>query len=87
MYPSPSWSRYQQERRDAEKLETVENDTEELPASPHRQDATSEAVERLLQLHGFGTAPDGLQGPSKTRRPFPRDTSTTPTQPATEGAA
>lgn len=73
MYPSPSWSRYQQERRDAEKLDTVENDADDLP-SPHRQDATSEAVERLLQLHGFGVAPDGLQGPSKTRRPFPRDT-------------
>lgn len=85
MYPSPSWSRYQQERRDAEKLDTVEDDADDLP-SPHRQDATSEAVERLLSLHGFGTAPDGLQGPSRTRRPFPRDT-TTPTQPPTEGAA
>ena len=86
MYPSPSWSRYQQERRDAEKLDTVEDDTEELPPPPHRQDATTDAVERLLRLHGFGTAPDGLQGPSRTRRPFPRDT-TTPTQPPTEGAA
>ena len=89
MYPSRTWSRYHEQRRTEQNAleSTVENDTDEIPASPHRQDATTDAVERLLQLHVFGTAPDGLQGPSKTRRPFPRDTSTTPTQPATEGAA
>jgi len=76
MYPSANWSRYYQQRRDAEDemRSTVENDDTDLPPSPHRQDETSEAVERLLKLMGFGTAPDGLQGPSKTRRPFPRDT-------------
>jgi len=77
MYPHANWSRFHQERRntEAELEETVEDDDTIPPPSPHRQDATSEAVERLLKLHGFGTAPDGLQGPSKTRRPFPRDTS------------
>ena len=82
MYPSRTWSRYHEQRRtEQDELESTVDESSACQAtdaeaedSPHRQDATSDAVERLLRLHGFGTAPDGLQGPSKTRRPFPRDT-------------
>ena len=74
MYPSASWSRYQQQRRaEAEALEATVGDDDDFPPFHHRQDATTEAVERLLAVMGFGAAPEGLQGP-KTRRPFPRDT-------------
>lgn len=53
--------------------EAVETPDDDFPPFHHRQDATTEAVERLLAVMGFGSAPEGLQGPT-TRRPFPRDT-------------